>query len=368
MKPAWPKRLVVWPEAIGGEGLPAMLRRSRGREVLWVDEGHGARLAEEEGTEGRNGDLHLKRLVGPFLVPCPGTKGYLCCGYEVLRVGENCNFECAYCVLPQYFRGVRVVAHVNWGRMWHDLERRLCMRGFCRVGTGEFTDSLSWDHAAGLAPRLVRFFSTRENALLELKTKSAAVDELALAEPQRGTVVSWSLNPPEIVRAVEHGTASLDARLRAARDVARWGYAVGFHFDPLIWYPGWEAAYRSVVSAVFRSVRPSSVIWISLGTLRFPGSSVLRPPSSVLRRLVAHAEWVRGRDGKRRYYEPMRVEMYSALASSIREIAGEAVPVYLCMESPEVWRQSLNWTPEGSQDVAALLNRAAIRWRRGNSG
>jgi spore photoproduct lyase len=368
MTGSWPSRIIIWPDAVGCQGLPAVLQRAGTRDVAWVDEGTGRRLSNGGDGDGAREGLHLRRLKGRFLVPCPGTRGYLCCGYQVLRVGENCNMACAYCVLSSYFEGRTVVAHVNWGSMWEELSERLLESGFRRIGTGEFTDSLSWDALAGLAPRLVRFFSLRDNALLELKTKSGYVDALREAEHGRGTMVSWSVNPPEIVRMVETGTATLEERIKAACRVVEWGYGIGLHFDPLIWYPGWQGAYRSVVTALFRAISPSRIVWISLGALRFPSSMAGRSSSAALRRLTAHGEWVRGCDGKQRYYMPMRVEMYSTVASAIREVAGNDVTVYLCMESPDVWRQSLGWAPGGSHEVADLLDRAALQWRRGNGG
>jgi hypothetical protein len=55
--------------------------------------------------------------------------------------------------------------------------------------------------------------------------------------------------------------------------------------------------------------------------------------------------------------------MYAEVASAIRRIAGTGVTVYLCMESPEVWRESLGVELAGSQDVAALLDRAGMAYR-----
>jgi spore photoproduct lyase len=363
----WPERVVVWPEAVGTAGLASALSRSPACDVVWADVEQATRLLDDEIPSHGSVSLHLKRLKGRFLVPCPGTKRYICCGYRVLRVGENCNLGCSYCVLPHYFGTSSVVAHVNWSQMWEELSVELAARRFTRVGTGEFTDSLSWDHVVGLAPKLVRFFSGEEHAVLELKTKCASVRQLRGADPKRGTLVSWSLNSPEIVAATEGSAASLEDRLRAASQVVQWGYGVGFHFDPLVWYPGWQEDYRKVVEMLFEHVGPSSVVWISLGALRFPRWVGRNSAASRLRDLTAHGEWVTGLDGKARYYAPMRVELFRSVVSAIREIAGGELPLYLCMESRRVWRESLGWGPSGSQEVAALLDGAAIRHRRGES-
>ena len=368
MSTQWPERVIVWPEAVGGQGLGEMLRRVPARRVVWASEQQARSAWSETAAGPATGDLHLRRLRGPFLVPCPGTKEYLCCGYHVLRIGENCNLGCSYCILPAYFRGRGVSSYVNWGAMWEELGARLTGSRFTRVGTGEFTDSLSWDHVAGLAPRLVRFFSERPRGLLELKTKSIRVQELRAEAPNSGTVVSWSVNSREIAGLAEPGGAPVEESLRAARRVTGWGYGVGFHFDPLVWYPGWRAGYTAMVEQLFRHVSPSSVVWISLGALRFPRLPGWRGRTSgSLRELVAHGEWIKGADGKDRYYRPLRTEMYAEMASAIRGIAGPGVTVYLCMESAEVWRESLALEPSSSRDVTALLDRAGMTYRSGET-
>jgi spore photoproduct lyase len=47
--------------------------------------------------------LRLISFPGEFLKPCPGTKGYICCGYQILNIGTNCPFDCSYCILQAYF-------------------------------------------------------------------------------------------------------------------------------------------------------------------------------------------------------------------------------------------------------------------------
>ena len=80
---------------------------------------------------------------------------------------------------------------------------------------------------------------------------------------------------------------------------------------------------------------------------RFPGS---RLPLE---------ELVPGLDGKLRYFLPLRVEMYRFVAAELRRAAPGAA-LYLCMESPQVWRSSLGVSPRSSSDVAHLLDEAAL--------
>jgi spore photoproduct lyase len=55
--------------------------------------------------------------------------------------------------------------------------------------------------------------------------------------------------------------------------------------------------------------------------------------------LYAMGELVQGEDGKIRYFRPVRVEFYSAIREEV-EKHDPRIPLYLCMESPEVWEES----------------------------
>ncbi|MBN1626024.1 MAG: hypothetical protein JW944_05820, partial [Deltaproteobacteria bacterium] len=47
--------------------------------------------------------IRLIDFKGEFLKPCPGTREYICCGYQILNVGTNCPMDCSYCILQSYF-------------------------------------------------------------------------------------------------------------------------------------------------------------------------------------------------------------------------------------------------------------------------
>jgi hypothetical protein len=74
------------------------------------------------------------------------------------------------------------------------------------LGTGELSDSLALDSVFPISPILISFFAQRDHAVLELKTKSAEVDHLPHLDHRKRTIISWSLNPPEIIEGEEMGT------------------------------------------------------------------------------------------------------------------------------------------------------------------
>lgn len=303
--------------------------------------------------------LYLTQNRGAFIRKCPGTRAYRCCGYKILHIGSFCNMDCSYCILQSYFHPPLLQYFVNRSDLLRDLERLFAEKRISRVGTGEFTDSLIWEACSDLNIELVNKFSRQTHAVLELKTKTTAVDRLQGLPHNRKTIVSWSLNAPRIIRSEERCTASLSARLRAAAKCQDWGYPLGFHFDPLVIYEGHLNDYRRVIRQLFSHVSAENIVWISLGSFRFMPS--LKPiiqnrfPNSK----IIYGEFISGLDGKMRYFQPLRIQLYRAVVEWIRELAPQVL-IYLCMESDTVWKHSFGFTPSQQGGLSRMLDASAI--------
>ena len=300
--------------------------------------------------------LLLAVQKGPFWRSCPGTKDYICCGYQVLQIGLNCPMDCTYCVLQGYINVPAITVFVNVEDLLKELETRWAENSaqVWRLGTGEFGDSLALDGLTGLNELLIPRFAGRGQAILEIKSKWPRLSHLLSLGPNRQVIFAWSLNPPEIIAGEEQFAASLESRLKAAAQAVEAGFRVAFHFDPLIYFPGWEEAYRRPVERLGAAIPSEAIAWISLGGLR------LLPPlrQLMLQRFpgsrIAAQEMVLAPDGKLRYFKSLRVEMYARM----REWLTQATPgalLYLCMESPRVWQEVFGFTPDG-QSLTRLLD------------
>ena len=297
--------------------------------------------------------IYLTRHKGEFLKKCPGSEGQVCCNYFVINFASNCPMDCSYCYLQEYLAdnsALKVFSNVD--DILAEADRTLARhRGvFFRIGTGEITDSLALEPYTGVARELIPYFAGQPNVLLELKTKSDCVDGLLDLDPKGRVVVGWSMNPQRVIDLDEHDTASLAERLHAPRRCQEAGYRLGFHFDPMIEYPGWERDYESMVEQTFAIIDWRNLAWVSLGVLRqtpglkramrerYPGSGLLT------------GEQVFCPDGKLRYFQPLRVEMYRKMARWIRRGA-PTVKIYLCMESRQVWEQVFGFAPSCEKDL-----------------
>jgi spore photoproduct lyase len=342
----------------------AIQRNLRIKPVLISDSSafHGVLAAQREPVSQGKRILFLTQNRGPFVKKCPGTKSYICCGYQILHIGTYCTMDCSYCVLQGYLNPPALQFFVNQDAMFRELDHLFeCTHPpFHRIGTGEFTDSFIWEPWTGINRALVSLFAAHGRIVLELKTKTCHIGSLKDVAHNRKTILSWSVNTPSVIRAEERGTASLKARIEAAAQCQAWGYPVAFHFDPLILYPGWEKDYRKVVKAIFDVVAPDNIVWISLGSMRFNPS--LKPiiEKRFANSKIVYGEFVPGLDGKMRYFKPLRIALYRKITTWIKEKAPD-VGVYLCMEDEEVWNKVMGFDPDKDGGLARLLDGYAAR-------
>jgi DNA repair photolyase len=302
--------------------------------------------------------LVLMHYPGKFLKTCQGAGAEMCCNYYVASYAWNCHLECTYCVLQSYLDSDAMVVCTNIDELLAEVKETLdrSPNRMFRIGTGELADSLALDPITCHSQKMVPFFASLSNGVLELKTKSDQISNLRNLDHRGRTVVSWSMNSRRICSTEEHKAPAIEDRLAAALQCQQWGYKIGFHFDPLIYYENWESEYREVVKEIFSSIDPQNVVWISLGALRFtPHLRELmhrRFPKSKL----PYGEFVPGHHGKLRYFRPIREEMYRKMNAWIHEEAPQVL-VYLCMESRIVWESAFGscQLPADSEQLELMI-------------
>ncbi len=311
----------------------------------------------KKGNMGKD-RLHLLSHRGEFLKPCPGTKEYICCGYQILNVATNCPLDCSYCILQSYFLNQpNLRIHVNLEEQIPEIMSLIDRNPeqIFRVGTGEFADSLALDPLTRWTEILMGPFSKRKNAVLEFKTKTNRIQGLISSPYRDRIIVSWSLNSPLISATEEKGAATLKQRLEAARQCQGEGFAVSFHFDPLIPHKDWREGYLRTIDLMDRYLKTTGIIWISMGSLRFmpdlkPIIYKRHPKTAIL-----DGEFITGLDGKVRYFKPIRIELYQFMRQNLEKWHADA-GLYLCMESDEIWRKSMGWSPEDSNGLKGFLD------------
>ncbi len=298
--------------------------------------------------------LFLKEFKGSFFKRCPGAKPkMMCCNYFVLNLGQNCEMDCSYCYLQSFINFPAVVIYTNIEKALQELSQLKKSRcgDYIRIGTGEQTDSLSLDDISLYSKKLIDFFNDCPHWLLEFKTKSDNIKNFENVRHSGNTVVSWSVNPEYIVQKEEHGASSLERRLSSARRARDKGFRVSFHIDPLIYHAEWKKNYGQLVEQIASLFSPEEITHISLGALRFQAEqkAIMRKRFG-MRSLVCRGEFFRSFDGKLRYDQEIRREMFSYILGLFKKRSARW-PCFLCMEPPESWRSLM---PAPARQIPAI--------------
>lgn len=307
--------------------------------------------------------LFLKRSKGKVVKDCPGTaENYLCCRYRVINQAQNCPLNCTYCILQFYLNQPAMIIFTDVDDILTEAKSKIQAHPerLFRIGTGELGDSLALSGSRYFAEKAIPFFASLPNVVFELKSKTTKIDSLLSLKHQGRTVLSWSVNPQKIIESEESKSASLSARLAAAKKAQEAGFLIGFHFDPILYVADWKNKYTDLIEEVYQKVDSSRIAWISLGSLRFPLSMKDRISKRCPESDIPFGEMVRGMDGKLRYTRPVRVPMYQLVYNRLMAFPNPSF-VYFCMESPVVWREVTGFTPESNKHLDFLFAESLFR-------
>lgn len=308
--------------------------------------------------------LVLKRFKGSFLKRCPGAKPkMMCCNYFILNLGQNCEMDCSYCYLQSFINFPAVVIYTNIEKAFEELKqlKKTHFSQYIRIGTGEQTDSLSLDDISLYSVKLIDFFNDCPNWLLEFKTKSDNIKNFQDKAHKGNIIASWSLNPELIVRKEEHKTASLNDRLSSALKLKEKGFKISFHIDPLIYHKNWKQSYASLVREIATQFSPQDVKHVSLGALRFqPEQKAIMRKRFGMKSLVCQGEFFKARDGKLRYDQELRQDMFNFILEEFKKYS-PSWPCFLCMEGLDIWLNSLKAPPKHIPSIKKDFDLSWIR-------
>ncbi len=303
-------------------------------------------------------NIYVTPHRGSFFKRCPGAKpGLVCCNYFVLNLGLQCNMNCSYCYLQSYLNTPLLTIYSNIEEALQEIDQIATQHPdlHYRVGTGETIDSLSLDPLTLYSSELITFFKKYPKWTLELKTKSNAIDQLLDIEHADNVLISWSINPQFVIKREEHGTASFNERIAAARKSRDHGFQIGFNFDPMIYHENWKENYSQMVKTITSAFSPSELQILTAGSLRFqPEQRFMMKERFGMKSLVNQGEMFLNSTGKMRYDSELRNEMFQFLIDTFKE-ASRDWHITLCMEVPETWATTMASTPRKIPEIRDLF-------------
>lgn len=280
-------------------------------------------------------NLFLTHRKGGFVNACPCSPQVICCGYHNINLAEGCPFTCNYCALDVYLNFPTTKIFTNLSDFETELDAWIKNHQEVRIGTGELSDSLIWEPYFNYSGYLMNLFKKYPKSILEFKTKSVFIENLLNQEPTPNTLISWSMNTPHIIAQEEKNTPSLEERFLAANKLVKKGYKVGFHFDPIYYYPNWQEDYGQVLEKLCQKFSPQNIGWISLGVIRFHPDlkEILYNRGSLIMDMELFPAF---NDGKMRLFYDLRQEVMQFF---LKNLSPFKQGLYFCMEPNFMWQE-----------------------------
>jgi spore photoproduct lyase len=198
----------------------------------------------------------------------------------------NCLYDCSYCYLQGMYRSANIVVFVNSAAFFEAARHERLRHGSIYLSLSYDTDLLGFEGILPLTGRWIEFAREDSGITIEIRTKSAGFSKIAHLRPVSNAILAWTVSPEPLVNRFEHLTASLAARLTAARAALDHGWRVRLVFDPILWSPTWREEYGELIQEVGRNLPWERIEDVTVGVFRMNGEFFknlkrLRPAAAV---------------------------------------------------------------------------------------
>lgn len=267
--------------------------------------------------------------------------GNTCPNYWHFSPYGNCFYGCKYC----YLSGTSGVWHSPSVKIFLNIEDML---GAIDVAAtrlahptsfylGKLQDGLALDGLTAYTTVFIPFFARHKYARHVLLTKSDKVGRLLPLEHGGHTILSWSVNPPEIIARFEENTPPIAARLAAMRKCTDAGYPVRAVLMPVIPVENFEGVYTSFIRTLLGTV--------ALQRLTIGGICMYRNARSLMEKRCGEGNDISRAiesgqsrsDGRYRYPTDFRTRFYKHIIRQAKAIQPK-LDVSLCLEEAQVWK------------------------------
>jgi spore photoproduct lyase len=269
-------------------------------------------------------------------------EGNTCPNYWHFSPYGYCPYGCKYCYLAGT-QGVKfsptIKIYVNLPEMLAEIDqvsRRLQKPTAFYIG--KLQDALALEPLTAFSTIMIPFFADHPFARLTLLTKSPNVDRLIGLEHQSHTILSWSVNPPEVCQTFEENAPSIGERLQVMRLVTSAGYPLRAVMMPIIPIKGWQEAYAVFTRHLVETV-PLKRLTIG-GICSYKAAHLLMERKLGINNAVSTNLGYNNSspDGRARYLAPMRQEIYSHIIKVAHDIRPD-MEIALCLEEKELWQK-----------------------------
>jgi DNA repair photolyase len=271
-----------------------------------------------------------------------GEQGNTCPNYWHFSPYGFCPYGCKYC----YLAGTQGVWHspavkifVNSKEIIEQIDKiAKKLSTPTAFYAGKLQDGLALDPLTGYSTVFVPFFASHEFARQVILTKSDSVENLLNLKHNGKTIVTWSLNPPEIVDKFEENVPCVHGRIEAMKKCAAAGYPVRAVIMPVIPVDNWEMIYGRFMKMLVGEI---PIERITIG-----GICIYKNARSLMENRIGADncisedidEAAASEDGRARYCSETRRKMYDLISKTARE-TNPGTRIALCLEEPHIWEE-----------------------------
>jgi len=262
---------------------------------------------------------------------CPNYWHFSCYGF--------CPFDCKYCYLagtPGVKFSPTVKIYLNINEILDQIAKTATkLDKPASFYLGKLQDGLALDPLTGFSRRFVRFFSQHKYARQILLTKAADVANLLDLDHNNHTILSWSLNPPEVSDLFETNVPPIVDRIKAMQKCADAGYSIRAVVMPIIPIEGWSDIYSAFLTDLLRALPLQR---ITLGQI-CSYSSAMQLTEQKLGKGNPISEQLKGGkspDGRTRFPADLRIKVYRRLIQTIKTITPN-MQIGLCLEESAIF-------------------------------
>jgi DNA repair photolyase len=262
---------------------------------------------------------------------CPNYWHFSCYGF--------CPFDCSYCYLagtPGVKFSPTVKIFLNVDQIIDQIAKTATqVKKLTSFYLGKLQDGLALDPLTGFSRRFIRFFAQHEYARQIILTKAADVDNLLDLDHNNHTILSWSLNPPEVSAAFETNVPLVADRINAMQKCVDVGYTVRAVIMPIIPIENWRDIYSAFLIKLLQMIPLQR---ITLGQIcSFPSAIQLTEQKlGRSNRVSNQLERSKSPDGRTRFPADLRTNVYRHLIQTIKNVNPD-MQIGLCLEEKSIF-------------------------------
>jgi spore photoproduct lyase len=269
--------------------------------------------------------------------------GNTCPNYWHFSPYGFCPYDCQYCYLagtPGVKYSPTVKIFLNLSEILNQIDKvDSKLDKTTSFYLGKLQDGLALDPITGYSRMMIPFFARQRYARLILLTKSVNVENLLDLDHKQNTILSWSLNPPEVSSAFERNVPSPDERIAAIQKCNKAGYPVRAVIMPIIPIDGWQNVYSKFLENLLKST-PLNRITLGQICSYCAALQLTERKLGKINPISNRLEKMKSNDGRVRFPLKLRIQIYNYLIDTIKKFQPQ-LPIGLCMEEHQIF-EALN--------------------------